>query len=254
MPTTQIVWFKRDLRLHDHAVLVQLLHEASTGTLCHRARTVVSAERQTRHWQVIQAALFDWAYEQHGGSVCWATWWRCLLSCRKHSTTSPFSHMRRLARIGHLRDRAVAAWCTGAGISFSRLPRLESFAANMTAMWATRWRQFMSEPQKDTPQRIDWTTILAQPIGRTGNPTHRDIGWPISICRTHQQCSNHFTTPGRTVPSKDVEPLKCARACSRLSVQLASGRLSMRTVVRDLEHAARVKTWPATQRGTWLKA
>ena len=60
MPTTQVVWFKRDLRLHDHAVLSTA---AARGPVL--ALYVIEPElwnqpsASMRHWQVIQAALFD---------------------------------------------------------------------------------------------------------------------------------------------------------------------------------------------------
>ena len=133
MSATQVVWFKRDLRLHDHAALYTA---AAGGPVL--ALYVIEPElwsqpsASTRHWQVIRAALLDLeqAIAQHGGRLCVriGAMEEVLVKLQE-----AFGHFNLLAHeeIGECwsfqRDKAVAAWCAGAGISFTEFPQFGVF-------------------------------------------------------------------------------------------------------------------------------
>ena len=263
MPTTHVVWFKRDLRLHDHAVLNAA---AAGGPVL--ALYVIEPElwsqpsASTRHWQVIQAALLDreHAMAQHGGSLCVriGTMEEVLVELQQ-----ALGHFALLAHeeIGEdwsfKRDKAVAAWCAGAAISFTELPQFGVFRGQHDRDgWATRWRQFMTQPQQQTPQTIRWTHHPSTANWQDWQPKPSRPGIAnFNLPSAPAVLEGFLQRRGEQYHLKMSSPLSAPEACSRLSVQLASGRLSMRTVVQETWRAQRqVKTWPAEQRGTWPKA
>lgn len=263
MPTTQVVWFKRDLRLHDHAVLSTA---AARGPVL--ALYVIEPElwnqpsASMRHWQVIQAALFDLerAIEQHGGSLCVRLGNMVEVLVELQQTLDHFTLLAH-EEIGEdwsfTRDRAVAAWCADAGISFNELPQFGVFRGQHDRDgWATRWRQFMTQPQNDTPQSIKWTNHPSTANWQNWQPNPLRHGLAdFNLPNASAVLKAFLQSRGEQYHLRMSSPLSAPEACSRLSVQLASGRLSMRTVVQETWRTQReVKTWPAAQRGTWPRA
>ena len=263
MSATQVVWFKRDLRLHDHAALYTA---AAGGPVL--ALYVIEPElwsqpsASTRHWQVIQAALIDLeqVIAQHGGKLCVriGAMEEVLVELQE-----ALGHFDLLAHeeIGECwsfqRDKAVAAWCAGAGISFTELPQFGVFRGQHDRDgWAARWRQFMTQPQRDFPSNIRWAHFPSVDNWQFWQPQpSRHALTDFVLPNPEVVLEDFLHRRGEQYHLKMSSPLSAPEACSRLSVQLASGRLSMRTVVQSTWRAQQeAKTWPVEQRRTWPKA
>lgn len=241
-----LVWFKRDLRLLDHAPLVQAMQfESAAGLLVIEPQWLQSPECDPQHvaFQLACAAELQAKLADLGLPLLVRTGpmpavlqqlrqqWRFthLLS---HEETGPLWSYRR--------DQEVARWCASASVQWQELPqtgvirRLRSRDG-----WARRWLQRMNAPQASAPTGFKAAAGLqAEPL-----PTLRDLG--LSACTRELPAAgeaaawhtfNDFLA-GRARPYRQAlsSPLTAPHSCSRLSAHLAFGTLSMRSVHQATE-------------------
>lgn len=240
----QVVWFKRDLRVIDHA---PLCHAAANGPVV--ALYIVEPQMwhqpdsSRRHWHFIHDSLrdLDRALCSKGGA----------LTVRIGDAVQVFEDLRqrfgRFALLSHeetgnawsfVRDKRVGRWCREHGILWQEFP---SHGVVRRLSDRNGWQGLrddrMAAPMTQEPQRI----TFAQDVRTAHLPSQNDcmFGRPLSHTvqtggRTEgQKVLNSFLQKrARRYMQTISKPGVSARHCSRLSAHIAYGTLSVREVVQ----------------------
>ncbi len=240
----QIVWFKRDLRLSDHGPLAAA---AKAGAVL--PVYVVEPEywRQPdtsrRQWLAIRAAL-----EELAGQLAERG---CPLIIRtgrvaevfadlsgKHTISAIHTHEETGNGFTFARDKAVRAFCRANGIA---LVEHKQFGVTRALKnrndWARLHRQHMSAAVLPIPQ-----TMHALPdVTSDALPSPEALGLAPDGCTSPQPgtqaeamrlLDSFFAGRGKDYRKAMSSPLTGEHACSRLSVPLSTGAISIREVLQ----------------------
>ena len=234
-----LVWFKRDLRVDDHAPLCAAAERGQVIPV-YIAEPALWAQptMAARHWAFIAdslrslnadlAALGAPLVVRLGEAVEVLT----ALACA-HRADALFAHAETGDGWTFARDRAVAAWARSAGIVYREWPsggvvrRLPSRNG-----WAAAWERRMRSPTLPPP-----ALRPAGPAPEPGViPDAAALGLPPDPC-THQPggraaalatLGGFLTVRGRDYRRAMASPVTGFDACSRLSPHLAWGTISTR--------------------------
>lgn len=252
-----VVWFKRDLRVHDHRPLALAAARGPVLPL-HIAEPELWAQpdASARQWAAMREALVELRRDLAAlgqplvlrvGSVV------PLLARlhRRHGIAALFSHEETGNLWTYTRDRAVAAWCREAGVPWTEIPQCGVVRRLPTRDgWAARWEAFMAEPVTPPPAALPPVPgIDPGPI-----PDAADLGLPPDPCPGRQRggrmaaladLESFLDGRGRDYRRAMSSPLTAADACSRLSVHLAHGTLSVREAAQAAARRRRGMTDPA---------
>lgn len=240
----QVVWFKRDLRLEDHAPLTLA---ATAGPVLPLAiiepgywRSEDVSGRQFRFWREsvagLRAALGRIGQPlvlRMGEAVEVLEDLR-----RRHGIAALWSHQETGNDWTFARDRAVAAWARDRGIPWHELPqdgvirRLKSRDG-----WAARWESAMAQPRVEPPAALP--PLPGIDPGFLSDA--RALGLAPDPCPGQQQggrtrglalLRDFLQRGARDYRRGMSSPLSAPAACSRQSAHLAWGTLSLREVVQ----------------------
>ncbi len=247
MPTHALVWFKRDLRLADHAPL-------AAAAACDSAAGLYIIEPDA-----LQSPEFDPQHLAHAlaclAPLCTALAARGLPLLvrvghavpvlaqlqRETGATHLYSHEETGSGLTYTRDLAVAAWCSQAGVAWQEWPQTGVVRRLKTRNgWAGRWAERMDAPQ--VPAAAGWrgaTVVMAE------LPTLASLGLPCQprplpapgVAAAHTALNQFLQGGARGYRRALSSPLTAEHGCSRLSVFLAYGTLSMRQVHQATEAA-----------------
>lgn len=241
-PRTQVVWFKRDLRIRDHA---PLLEAAANGpVLClylYEPSLLRSAEWDASHSQFIAESLQELSERlaSLGGRLV-TRMGEAVEVLERLRQESPFrslwSHEETGNDITFRRDRDVADWCRDRGVIWTQI-RQDGVARRLLSRdgWSERWDRVMSHPVLPPPLRIESPRGLDSE-GILG-PVELGLG-PSS--KTEAQRGGEGE--GRWTLERFLEvraldyrrgmssPVTGWDSCSRISPYLTWGCLSMRSV------------------------
>jgi deoxyribodipyrimidine photo-lyase len=246
MPTT-VVWFKRDLRVHDHAPLV---HAARRGPLLCvyvlEPSLWAQPDSAWQHGQFLRESLRDLAHHlRHCGAEL-----HLAVGEAPDILSQLHAHLGFDALVSHeetgnahtfARDRAVGRWCRERGVDWREWPQ-HGVVRRLPSrdQWQQQWQARMASPCLPAPaagslSRVPW------PLPQAAWPTAEALG----LAPHDPPARQHG---GRTLGRQVLEaflaersrgyrggmssPLTAPTACSRLSPYLAWGCLSMREVVR----------------------
>jgi deoxyribodipyrimidine photo-lyase len=240
----QVVWFKRDLRIHDHAPLAEAAQRGPVLPL-YVAEPGYWAlpDASARQWGFIAEALTDVRTElsRLGQPLMVRTGEVVGLLARlhaRHGVAALWSHEETGNLWTFARDRAVGRFCRDAGIPWTEIPqfgvvrRLED-----RDRWAARFEAFMLQRCAPAPERLE--PIAGMDPG--GIPSASDLGLVDDPCPGRQRggrgealalLDGFFAGRGRNYTFEMSSPLTAAESCSRLSAHLAAGSLSIREVVQ----------------------
>ncbi len=238
-----LMWFKRDLRVVDHAALARA---ASLGPVLPvyivEPDYWALPDTAARQWQAVSEGLADLRADLAAidGTLVIRTGDAVDVLerlCRQHLVGRIVSHEETGNLWTYGRDRRVAAWARGAGIPWDEVPqsgvvrRLRSRDG-----WAAQRDAFMRDDVAGMDgltfvQRIEPGPIpTAKALNLRPDPCpHRQNGGRVQGLASLESFLNLRAGPYRAAMSS---PLTGERACSRLSVPLATGALSMREVVQ----------------------
>jgi deoxyribodipyrimidine photo-lyase len=248
-----LVWFKRDLRLQDHAPLVEAMHfEQRLALVVIEPQWLASPECAPQHVGFLLACISalqrDLAARgiklvvRHGDMP------QVLQDLRREfAFTHLFSHEETGPGWSYTRDLRVADWCRHQGVTWSELPqtgvvrRLRSRTG-----WAGRWAQRMNAPQAprlaaaQAAPGLQWAAL----------PTLQDLGFgalqaplpPAGETAAWATLNSFLEGRGRDYRKALSSPLTAEDGCSRLSAHLAFGAVSMRCVHQATE--ARIAATP----------
>ncbi len=269
--SVQVVWFERDLRVRDHLPLTEAVARGRVVCVYVYEPEVLSAPvHDPSHLEFVNESLVELDRELRLRGGC-LTILRGPLPAVFESLYAElggfdalWSHEKTGLDRTRARDRRVAAWCRERGVRWTEVPQTGVVRGLRDRDgWAARWRERMTAPLVDPPERIP---AADAPPG-TGILGPADLGLPPSA-RTEVQTGGE--TLGRDTLSSFLaarsvdyqramsSPVTADDECSRLSPHLAYGTLSMRTVYQNTvarraelkELRARGETLPPT----WLRS
>mgnify|MGYP001793357333 CR=1 FL=1 len=258
---TTLVWFKRDLRITDHAVLAD-----------------AAARGPVLPLYIVEPAL--WALSDASGRQ-WAFLAECLAElrtdlaalgmplivrvgdaveilsdlCATHAVTLLVSHEETGNAWTYARDQRVAAWANDQGLPWHERPQAGVVRRLSTRDgWAAQRETTMRQPQIDPPAALAPLDVEPGAI-----PTARDLNL-LDLCPDRQTggrqqalslLGSFLTSRGQTYRKAMSSPLEGEWACSRLSPHLAFGTLSSREAAQG--SAARKAEVKGTRTG-WTGA
>ena len=266
MSASALVWFKRDLRIADHAPLAEAAHcDAALALFIIEPAWLESPECHPRHvaWLLECLAELRTSLAQRGlpllVRVGEATEVMTELR-REFPFTHLFSHEETGPGWSYARDKAVVRWCQVQGVAWTEWPQTGVVRRLKDRRgWATLWQKRMDAPAVPVPagfrlptdfKRACLSDLLPQ------LPTLRDLGLsPLPAApekagtplrrgalqageeAAHQVLQSFLRERALGYRRHLSSPLDAEQGCSRLSAHLAFGTLSMRTVHQATEAA-----------------
>lgn len=245
----QLVWFKRDLRIHDHAPLSEAAKRGPVlGLYIFEPSLIGSPEFDYCHWQFIQQSLVELSANlARLGSRLVVLHGEAIEVLNRIHTETPFSalwsHEETGNDITYRRDIAVGEWCRAQGVTWTELPqygvvrRLRSRDG-----WARTWTERMSRPVLAPPERLTPWDRHAAMTSAAHAVEHHDAAalqirgfvkieaWPGGESRARETLASFLSQRGVNYQREMSSPVTAFDSCSRLSPYLAWGNISMRTV------------------------
>ncbi len=242
-----VVWFKRDLRVFDHAPLVEAAkHRQVLPLYVYEPELVRAPDCAPQHIHFINECLadLDQALSARGSPLLIQYGEICGVLKRVLDTFGPFSlysHEETGNAISYARDKRVAAWCRANGIEWREFPsngvvrRLASRDA-WSDIWMQRMRQatlpapdFLGKPQgtltPNGPMQPNWMGMHGQ-----DKPLRQKGGRRQAAQLVRDFFGKHLAAYRHSMSS----PLSAEDHCSRLSPHIAYGTLSVREIVHKV--------------------
>jgi deoxyribodipyrimidine photo-lyase len=260
--TAQVVWFKRDLRLHDHA---PLRAAAERGPVLPLYIVEPDLWRRPdasfRHWRFIRDSLLDLdgALQTLGGAlvVLRSEAIEALATLeRAHGRFALWSHEETGNAWTFARDREVADWCRARGIAWTESPS-HGVVRRLGGRdgWSAKRDAVMTAPQLEAPRAIRFVADAAasaatRHAGTYGGTALADgaldpLPSPAAAWVQRGGRREGLAVLGSFLDSRSSrymrtisKPGVSARHCSRLSAHIAYGTLSVREI--DQAAAARI--------------
>jgi deoxyribodipyrimidine photo-lyase len=271
----QLVWFKRDLRVRDHAPLAEAARRGPVlAVYVYEPEQLDAPDSHGAQQRFVQQCLAELrqSLADLGGRLLLLRGALPAVFDRLHAAV-PFSTLWAHQETGNLRsfrrDQRVHRWCQERGVRFVEIPhngvvrRLESRDG-----WAREWERRMALPLVPAPERIEAAIVpdsvvcsgvlapaeLGLPDTRPGAQIGgEEAGW--STLRDFLEVRGQDYIPGMSSPGP------AWTASSRVSPFLAWGALSIRQVVqatrrqrRRLAHRRRRSGEPTPRWDRSLKA
>ena len=258
MRDLQLLWYKRDLRIADHAPLVGAMAAGPVvAVYVHEPEQQHAADRDLRHECVLRDALDELraSLQTRGGRLIELFGALPEVFASLH-VQLPFSaiwaHEETWNALSYARDRRVRAWAKAAGVKMHELPsngvvrRLSSRDG-----WAATWQDRMRTRLAPTP------TIIGSPLESTmaraltalpdgvqayttpiAAPSWAD--WQRGgEARGHERLQSFLSARGLDYRRAMSSPNDAPEACSRISTALAFGTLSVRQAYQAARQRAR---------------
>lgn len=251
MSALDVVWFKRDLRLRDHAPLssalapgrqVLLLHLFEPEDLAHettsnrhlnfrwQAWKGLVSEADAQGWKVAHAVVcasagdvFAFLHAEHGIRALW--------SYEETGLAHTFERDKRLSR-----------WAQSHGIPWNESPQQAvQRGLKSRKTWASDWHASMHDaveqpsphalgPRVDIQWPEPWRLSKAPHVTHGEDPGQIGPFQPGGETEAHRYLKSFFAGRVRGYRRQIGQPLASRKSCSRLSPYLAWGCLSMRQV------------------------
>ncbi len=277
MSSPQLVWYKRDLRVADHAPLA---NAAAAGPVL----PVYVIE--PGYWREPDTAARHWAFIRESLIELNAALARLGLQLRVVEGDLPevFERLHTHYRFDtihaheetgngwtYARDRAVAAWCRGAGVTFRETPQFGVVRRLRSRdEWAGHWERRMKAAPVAVPQGVEpampqsaasavpqsAASAVPKPNGPSGFEGVAGLGdmtafapdqLPAELGDGRTPCPGRQTggraageallasflaERGETYRQGMSSPASASTVCSRLSPHIAYGTLSLREIVQ----------------------
>ncbi|MDY7574604.1 FAD-binding domain-containing protein [Actimicrobium sp. CCI2.3] len=255
--TTRIVWFKRDLRLHDHAALT--FAAARGPVLCLyviEPALWAAQDVANQHYQFLLESLLelDAALARRGGSLHVAVGDVVEILGELHRRlpfTDLYAHEETGNDISYQRDLAVGRWCRAHEVGWHESPQ---FGVVRRLSDRNKWQRHWEAHVAQACLPIPLLEFAACPLPPAVLPSFEALGLaphdsPLRQRGGRRQAvavlQSFLLDRSGQYRGGISSPLSAPTACSRLSPYLAFGSLSMREIV----HATRkqLATMPATE-------
>jgi len=241
-----VVWFKRDLRLRDHAPLTAALASRHPVLMVYlfEPELMDQPDWSLRHGQFVYQSIKDLNRQlvDYGTSVLVAhqyalSFFQAL--SKIVSITGLFSHQESGNRASFDRDKHIAHWLKGQGIEWYEYPSngvVRGLKGRMN--WADLWKKTMKSPQIH-PDLSGLITISPEVLALNCAPqTFERLGLtqvvsgfqPGGERYAHQYLDSFLRDRYKEYARSISKPEASRKACSRLSPYIAYGNLSVRQV------------------------
>ncbi len=242
--TVHVVWFKRDLRVADHA---PLWHATQAGPVwpLYIVEPAYWQQPDTslRHQDFIGECLIDLdrALKKLGGG----------LAVARGDAVATFESLRQ--RFGAVvihaheetgndwtfqRDRRVRQWATTQGVAFHEYPQF-GVVRGLTNRdrWASQWTTFMKKPRYSVPDRVQCPELphgVSDPFREAPcfDQTPTPLRQPGGLRAGESVLTGFLTDRGFRYRGGISSPNSAPTAASRLSAHIAYGSLSLRQIVQ----------------------
>jgi deoxyribodipyrimidine photo-lyase len=240
----QVVWFKRDLRLSDHAPL--------SAAVMHGPVVLIYVV-ENDYWQLpdVSARQFEFTREcvlelrdeitSRGG--------RLIIKVgavtdvlddlkKSHPIINLWSHEETGNGWTFTRDKQVAAWCAENNVTWHELPQMGvKRGLRDRNQWAARHGQFMAQAVLPSPaslhasdfQSDDFPTVAEFQMKPDACPSRQSGGRQHAL----RMLDSFYAGRGRKYTYEMSSPLTAENSCSRLSPYLALGAVSIREVLQN---------------------
>jgi len=262
--TLQLVWFKRDLRLHDHAPLTTAArHGPVVGVYLFEPAVFGAPDSDAQHLAFVVDCVHELRtrLRRRGSELLLRTGDAVEQLQRLVTTlgvTAIWAHEETGNGLTYARDRRVRAWARTHGMPLHELPsggvvrRLHSRDG-----WSQQWDAMVRAPLVRPPARcapLPWRDAANHvPTPSPGEPpTAAELGVCAHAPRTHTvrggehsahaTLASFFATRGVDYRRAMSSPLTAFDACSRVSAHLAFGTLSGRQAWQSAQRRADVLT------------
>lgn len=263
-----VVWFKRDLRVHDHLPLTTAsAYDAVLPLYVYEPEILHAPDYATQHLGFTNECLseLDAALRARGCPLLLqhdeiTAVLDSLLAA--HGTFELLSHEETGNAISYARDRRVQAWCKRHQIRWHETPTNGVVRRlNSRDDWAKSWMARMRQPRTVAPERLPAPAstlsssglLPASQLGLTqpDKPQRQRGGRSLAV----QQLRHFFGAPLQRYRFAMSSPLSAEEACSRLSPYLAFGVLSVREVIHKIwKTRTQVHAMPEPVRPAYLLA
>ncbi len=245
----EVVWFKRDLRVHDHAPLLAA-HQSGNPVLplyVVEPELWAQPELSGRHFDFLTECLSDLneALKGRGAGLVVEVGEACDVLARLHAShgiSAIHAHEETGLLWTYQRDKAVRAWAKRAGIPVVEYRQLGVWRGPSTRNgWARRWDAMMAAPPVEAPDTFSFASHQ-----NAAFPEAESLGIASDPCAQRQRggrreaiglLKSFLTERGRNYRKAMSNPAEGAEACSRLSPHLAFGTLSMREAYQAASRA-----------------
>jgi deoxyribodipyrimidine photo-lyase len=246
-----VVWFKRDLRLHDHAALHHACHQGPVLCLYVIEPSLwAQPDAATQHYTFIAESLRDLrrSIQQLGGQLHVVCGEVPDVLARLHAAMSMaalYSHEETGNGATFERDKAVARWAKNHGVPWHQPPQF-GVVRRLPSRddWQPAWLAHMALPQYPTPTALHcqpWPDAVQGIAPLQALPAPSKLGLHQSDPPQRQRGGRalglqvlHSFLYDRSAQYQGgiSSPLSAPTACSRLSPYITYGCLSMREVVQ----------------------
>lgn len=244
MSNTQLVWFKRDLRTHDHMPLRQAALRGPVLPLyIVEPEYWKGTDTSGRHWQVLSESLLELrdALHQLGlpliiriGEVV-----SVLESLhRENAIDAIWSHEETGNAFTYGRDKRVASWAKANAITWTEIPQFGVVRRlKQRGGWVASWEAHMNQAVQAMPANIE----AIQDCVSESLPSMQDLGIQGDNCPHRQRggrklalkyLESFFAERGLSYHYQMSSPNTAPQACSRLSVPLSVGAISIRELLQ----------------------
>lgn len=240
----ELVWLKRDLRLHDHAPL----HLAARRGPClaiyvYEPELLSHPTTHARHLGFVNECLreLEEGLRARGGRLITRVGHLPEVFDRlhaEHPIARLWSHEETGLSITYDRDRRVRRWARGQGIEWIECPNHGVFRPHPSRDgWSRRWRARMAEPVTPPPetiqtvQEIDSEGLKAPETLGVHGATTSAAGMAVGgETAAHAVLDDFLFRRGHDYQRAMSSPVTAWTSCSRLSPYLAWGSVSVRQV------------------------
>ena len=195
-PLINVVWFKRDLRLEDHAALEQASRENLPVLLLFVFEPSLWKDRHTdlRHWRFLYESVVN-CYRQfrdRGTRLylfhreCEEVW---MLLAEQFRINTVYSYEETGLEVTYRRDHRLARWFADCEISWVEFPcnGVQRRRLNRDG-WDKQWKSQMSQPQ----HQVDWSGWQGVELDSRWYAEQKGPQLPIGVNQKH----SNFQTGG----------------------------------------------------------
>ncbi|MEC7814707.1 MAG: deoxyribodipyrimidine photo-lyase, partial [Pseudomonadota bacterium] len=247
---TTVVWFKRDLRTHDHAPLVAAaaLGEPVIPLYVIEDDYWQLPDTSGRQWQFIRDSLTDLDRQlRAAGSRLWVLRGTVLDAFKQlkanHGIRRIFCHQETGGQWTFDRDKSVIQWSAENGLEFQEWRQFGVVRRLADRdLWDNAWTDLMRDSTLGAPGHIpgggggptgDWQ-LAPQTLGLADDCPDRQAG---GSARGEKLLSSFLDRRCVGYQYNISSPNTAFRACSRLSPHIAYGTVSLREIYQHAKAA-----------------
>ena len=250
-----IIWFKRDLRLRDHAPLFAASQSSSKTLLIYLVEPsqLNDPHLDIRHWQFISQSIADINQQLSSyGMQLYILYGEALqvfdALLLQYGPFTLHSHQEVGVASTYKRDIAVANWCRQHQITWQEAPYAGVIrGARSRRHWDEHWKKVMrapaSHPNLGNLLRTEPPVnhlLFCPPENWHDKHPQRQVGGEKWAWKT---LTSFGAGRGKRFHMDISKPLAARKACSRLSPYLAWGNISMRETYQAFSQLANQKGW-----------